>query len=213
MKTFMFEQYSPEWWAIRKGVPTASSFDKIITAKTMKPSASQDDYICELIADRVTEAVPEEDRPMSKAMAAGLEMEPEARRWYELECDQDVVQVGFCLDDKGRFGCSPDGLVGDDGGLELKCPMAKTQAKYLLAGTLPDEYKGQVHGQMIVTGRKWWDFASYCPGLPPLLIRVTPDAYTDALRAEMEKFWAKYMAALDKLEKAGMKAVRREVAA
>lgn len=206
MKTFRFAQYSEEWWKTRKGVPTASNFGKVFTAKTMKPSASQDDYIAELIADRVDTTPPEFiAQDITPDMMHGLETEGEARAFYAMDRDVDVDEVGFCLTDDGRFGCSPDGLVGDDGGLELKCPQLKTQVKYLLAGGLPDEYRGQVHGSLIVTGRAWWDFLSYAPGLPPLLLRVEPDAYTKALAAALEPFWAKYQEAWRQIQAAGVR--------
>jgi len=73
----------------------------------------------------------------SRAMQDGIDMEPEARACYSFLAGGEVKQVGFCLSDDGRFGCSPDGLVGDDGGLELKCPLPKTHIKYLVEGELP----------------------------------------------------------------------------
>ena len=190
MRIIECEQGSVDWWLARKGIPTASQFDRILTPKTGKYSASAEEYICELIADGMMGGPPQGiEGYTSKAMQDGIDTEPEARRWYAFERDAHVQQVGFCLTDDGRFGCSPDGLVGDDGGLELKCPMLKTHIKYLSAGTLPAEYKCQVHGSLIVTERAWWDFVSYAPNLPPLLVRVEPDTFTEQLRAAMETFW------------------------
>lgn len=200
MKAFDCDQYSPEWWRLRRGVPTASEFGRILTPKTMKLASAADDYVCELVGDI---ACLSSDyaafRPTSKAMDAGTLTEPEARRYYEMETGQDVQQVGFCMTDDERFGCSPDGLVGEDGGLELKCPLLKTQAAYLMDGGLPAEYRAQVHGCLIITGRAWWDFLSYAPGLDPLLIRVTPDEYTLALRGALEIFWVRFQEAKAKL--------------
>lgn len=200
MKTIDCEQYSEPWWEARRGVPTASNFKRIITPATGKLSAQADDYICELIAEKYhIGAMDELSGPATAAMRNGTETEPEARRWYCLEQD-DVREVGFIMTDCGRFGCSPDGLVGENGGLELKCPVGKTHIRYLLDGHLPDEYKAQVHGSLIVSGRAWWDFLSYVPGLPPFKIRVEPDDFTDKLRAALEVFWQKYqdtIAALD----------------
>lgn len=194
-------QYSPQWWSLRRGVPTASQFGRILTPKKCEPSAQQEDYIAELIADRACQTPPFfTERPMSRDCANGLNMEPIARSWYAMQTDTEVQQVGFCLTDDGRFGCSPDGLVGEDGGLELKCPTLKTHVRYLQAGTLPDEYRAQVHGSLIVTGRAWWDFVSYAPGLPPLKLRVEPDAFTLRLADELEAFWRKYRAALERIE-------------
>lgn len=198
MKVFMFLQGSPEWHQARRGVPTASSFDKIITAKTAKLSAQADDYIAELIGARLSLYGPENaEHYTNSAIRWGQQTEAEARAWYSMQVDQDVQQVGFCLTDDDRFGCSPDGLVGEDGLLELKCPQPGTQAKYLLKkDELLMAYRPQVHGQLVVTGRKWVDLASYSPGLPPLVLRVEPDDYTAKLREALEGFWTKFQAAL-----------------
>ncbi len=197
MKIFDFPQYSPAWWAERRGKWTASNANKTMTAKTMKLSASAIDYACELIAERYFPGYGVVDDYVSAAMKNGIIMEPEARNFYELKTDTDVRQVGGCLSDCERFWCSPDGLIGDDGGLELKHPMGKTHVGYLLDGGLPAEYRCQVHACLIITGRKYWDFMSYSPGLPPLLVRVEPDAFTDRLREAMEEFWKMYEKACD----------------
>jgi hypothetical protein len=202
MKTHMMLQYSPEWWEIRRGVPTASQFDKILTP-TGKLSSQATAYIDELIADRfVLNPNFMTERPMTRAMANGTDMEPEARRWYAMEHpERRVVQVGFCVTDDGRFGCSPDALVGDDGVLELKCPLGKTHVGYLREGLLPADYRPQCHGHLIVTGRPWVDFVSYAPGLPPFSIRVTADSYTEKLRSALDVFWEQYQATLTALLK------------
>lgn len=202
MKIFDFEQRSEEWWQIRRGIPTASSFSNLITPKTLKISASADDYIYELLGERFRISPPVEAYK-SAAMQNGIDTEAEARSFYAMEKNVDLTSVGFCLSDCGRWGCSPDALVGDLGGLEMKCPIEKTHCKYLLGGTLPDEYKAQVHGSLIVTARPWWDFMSYCPGFPPFIIRVEPNEYTAALRDALESFHARYMAAVSKIQELG----------
>lgn len=197
------EQLSAEWWELRRGIPTASSFDKILTPAKAQPSASQDDYIAELVAERY-----DRDNPFTRPdggftsglMDEGLRREPEARNWYAMQTDADVKLAGFVVSPCGRFGCSPDGLIGGDGGLEMKNPAAKTHVRYLLDGGLPNQYRCQVHGSLVVTGRKWWDFVSYFPGLPTLLIRVVPDDFTDKLRTELERFHTKYLAAVSRIE-------------
>lgn len=200
MKILDVPQLSPEWWEARCGVATASQFHRIITPKKGDLSASAMEYINELVADRIAQH-PKcmTEKPMTPAMRYGSETEPEARDWYAFDREVDVRQVGFCLSDCGRFGASPDGLIGDDGGLELKCPEAKTHVGYLLGQKLPDEYKAQVHGSLIVTGRAWWDFVSYARGFPPLVVRVTPDEFTTKLRDVLEQFWAFYRAAWERL--------------
>ena len=190
------EQGSPEWWSVRCGVPSASCFHRIITPKTGKLSAQAFPYICELIADRVLGIPPQAvDSFASAPMQQGIDMEPEARSWYEFDRGVTVDQVGFITTDDGRFGCSPDGLVGDVGGLELKCPQVKTHVGYLLNGGLPDEYKCQVHGALVVTGRKWWDFVSYARHLPALVVRVVRDEFTEQLEAALQEFWPHYESA------------------
>jgi hypothetical protein len=201
-REFHCEQLSTDWWQLRRGIPTASAFGRILTPAKGEPSAQQDDYIAELISER-SEFRPPYVVPSggftTDEMAEGLRREPEARSWYALQTDGEVRQVGFVLSACGRFGCSPDALVGDDGVLELKNPAAKTHVRYLMRGGLPVEYRCQVHGALIVTGRRFVDFCSYSPGLAPLLVRVTADEFTEKLRAELEAFDWKYRATLDKI--------------
>jgi hypothetical protein len=112
----------------------------------------------------------------SQWMDRGTELEADARRWYEMDQGVDVRQVGFCLRDDGAVGCSPDGLVGEDGGLEIKCPGAKQHTRYLLGiDDLATAHTGQVQGSMFLTGRAWWDVLSYNPELPPVRVRVARD--------------------------------------
>lgn len=194
------EQGTPEWHAARMGIPTASQFARIMTPAKRGYSSQASGYICELIAE--LRGV-EKDRYTSDAMQHGIDTEAEARAWYAFTRDIDVRQVGFCMTDDGRFGCSPDGLVGDDGGAEIKCPEPKTHVEYLLDGGLPLAYKCQVHGSLFVTGRAWWDFVSYCPPMPELVVRVTPDDFTDALRGALDRFHAEFEAAKKKIEQIG----------
>lgn len=196
MKIYDFEQYSPDWWRVRRGIPTASRYGSILTAKTMKLAAAHDTYINELIGDLFDLEYGHKDEVANAAMRRGTAMEPESRNAYEMECDVDVRQVGFLTTDDGRFGCSPDGLIGADGGLELKNPSAHTHVAWLRAGGLPDDHRAQVHGSLIVSGRAWWDFYSYYPGLPSLRVRIAPDDYTAKLTEALEQFHGLYQAAL-----------------
>ena len=204
MRTIDCPQLSPEWWRHHKGRPSASNFGRIMTPAKRNYSAQALKYACELVAELVNPnepwLSPSQAGPFrSTAMENGLNFEDDARRAYAMLTDNEVRQVGLCIDDSGRFICSPDGLIGDDGGLELKVPQIATQAEYLLAGGLPPEYAGQVHGSLIVTGREWWDFFSYAPGLPPLRIRVEPDDFTAALRRCLDQFWDEYAEVCSKL--------------
>lgn len=200
MKIIECDQATPEWWAAKRGIPSASNFDRIITPVKGELSKGADDYIAELIADRHIITPVNVESYTSRSMAAGIVVEPEARKWYELETGKDIKRVGVCITDDDRFCASPDGLIGDDGCLELKCPDLKTQVKYLLEGGLPATYRPQVHGQLIVTGRAFVDFVSYAPGLPKVLVKVTADEYTDALRQALEIFYARYQEALKRIE-------------
>jgi hypothetical protein len=129
-------------------------------------------------------------------MEQGMKLEAEARCSYELEhATEPVSEVGFVLADCGMFGGSPDALVGESGGVEIKCPNPSTHIRYMRDGTLPNEYKCQVHGYMIVTGRDWWSFFSYARHLPPLHVRVKRDEFTAKLEAELMSFCQRYNAA------------------
>ena len=218
MKVFDCVQYSEEWWLLRQALPTASNFDRIITAVTGKPSSAQLAYACELAAE-LTFLGPNffterQDRPKSLAMQVGTDTEPEARRYYEMLMEAEVEHVGFCLSDCGRYGCSPDGLVKKDGvrvgALELKCPELKTHAGYLLSGdpSVPAEYRPQVHGHLVVTGLPWCDFLSYAPPLDPFRVRVVPNGYTTKLKQCIEDFCGEYDEVVKKL---GLEEKRAEV--
>ena len=172
MRVSNFEQGSQEWLQSRLGKPTASNFGKLITP-TGKPSASADNYINELIAQRVTGELPEFFK--SEAMERGNELEPHAKASYEFTHDVDVVEVGLCLHDEYECGASPDGLIGEDGGIEIKCPLPHTHVAYLRAGEVPSKYIPQIQGCMWITGRKWWDFMSYHPAMENLIVRVERD--------------------------------------
>lgn len=163
------EQRSPEWYAARLGVPTASNFGRVITP-TGKPSAQIDAYRNKLIAELVTGRT--EQQEASYAMERGTELESEAREYYSLM--RPVVEVGLCLHEDG-FGASPDGLVGDVGLLEIKCPLPHTHVEYLLDDEIPSQYIPQVMGQLLVCEREWCHFLSYHPDMKPLLVKVFRD--------------------------------------
>jgi hypothetical protein len=193
-------QRTPEWWLARKGVPTASAFDRIVTPKKFERSTSRTGYACQLVAERFDKFYSQSPEYQSVAMAEGIRLEPEARAYYEFHRNVDVQEIGFAMTDDGRFGCSPDAMVGTEGALELKAPQPATHVRYLHAGGLPDEYRPQCEGHLIVTGRPWVDFLSYCPGLPPLLVRLEPNEKTEILRKELEEFWGLYQEILARVE-------------
>lgn len=165
-------QGSPEWFAEHAGKPGVSSVNKIVTT-TGKPSKQADDYALQLAGEYLLGTM--EEGYISFAMKQGLEREDEARQLYSMIHDVEVKQVGMVYKDERRDRlCSPDGLM-DRKGLEIKCPLLKTHAKYLLAKKLPYEYFCQVQGSLYITGFEEWDFMSYYPGLPPLIITVKRD--------------------------------------
>lgn len=188
------EQRSPEWYAIRRGIPTASEFGSIITAKRGEYAAAADTYINSLIDEQVR---PDAERGFTgnRHTQRGNALEDEAREFYAFLHDVTPRQVGFILNDEGTLGCSPDSLIDPDGGLEVKCPDGPTHVKWLRAGGIPDEHKAQVHGSLIISGRAWWGFLSYCPGYEPLIVRVEPDAFTLKLRTHLQRFADDYSAA------------------
>ena len=203
MTIHRFKQYSKEWWDAHQGRPSASNFGKIITPAKADFSKSAVEYCYELIAELYDPNYGMVEDYVTAAMRNGTVMEPESRRFYEMERDCDVEQVGLCESDCGRFICSPDSLVGDDGVLELKNPAYKTQIKYLIQNKLPDEHKVQCYGHLLVTKRNWCDFLSYCPRLPPLLVRIEPDEFTLKLAEALEQFWKLYTELRTKIEGGG----------
>lgn len=181
-------QGSPEWLQLRVGVLTASSFADVLAKGEGKVRKR---LMLDMAAEILT-GKPQESFE-SEWTIRGTELEPEARAVYAVSSDFDVREVGFCyLDSKKLIGSSPDALVGDSGGLEIKCPKPRVHLEYLLAGKLPPQYKAQVQGNLWVTGREWWDFVSYCPDVkdnPVLCVRVTPDMdYISNLKTECGQF-------------------------
>jgi predicted phage-related endonuclease len=180
-------QGSPEWAACRVGIPTASDFDCIVTMKG-EPSKQRQKYLYQLAGERITGTREETYKNGSKER--GIQMEEEARKLNTHVTGREVRQVGLCYPDKDkRYGCSPDGLVGDDTALEIKCPSIAVHVEYLLNNKLPSDYFQQVQGQLLVTKRHHVDFVSYYPGMDPLIISVMPDdVFLKALKKELAVF-------------------------
>ena len=180
-------QGSELWLKIRTGIPCSSNFDRIITTKG-ESSTQRQKYLYQLAGERLT-GMPMETYTNGN-MERGKELEASARAAYEFITDNEVKQVGFCLNSEERnYGCSPDGLIGDDGGIEIKCPTLPVAVEYLDKGILPTAYFQQVQGCMLITGRAWWDFVSYHPSLPLLIMRTVRDVkFTDELRVQLHIF-------------------------
>lgn len=186
------EQGSSEWLNLRLGKVTASKFKDVITnGRGGKPSATSRSYMVKL----VSEILRGEPLPFfeNDAMKWGTETEPQARAMYELRNDVDVKQVAF-VELNEFVGVSPDGLVGTDGLLEIKCPTTETQIKRFIDGEgLPKDYEAQVQGQLWVTGRKWCDFVSFDPRIDVdasyIQTRIyRDDEYIKALEGKVNQF-------------------------
>lgn len=179
------EQLSPEWFQARCGIPSASNFDKIVKANG-EPSKQRTKYLYQLASERIKgEKTP---TYQSWQMKAGIEIEPKARLFYGLISGVEVQQVGICYQDERKlWSSSPDGLIGDDGGLEIKVAEPHVQVDRLFNGWSKTEHLQQVMGNLWITGRKWWDLISYSEGLPHIIIRFERDL----------KFFAKLKVALE----------------
>lgn len=192
-----YKQLSAEWMMAHVGVPTASEFDALVTPKwEIKKGKGPASFL----AKKVAEAW--QDGPLpgfgSFAMEQGQILEKEAIPAYSGLFDVPIDRVGFVTTADGRVGCSPDGLIGLDGGIEIKCPEAPTHTAYLLADVLPDDYVHQVYGSMFVTGRQWWDFYSYRRGFPDFIIRVQRD---EEIMATLEEALSEFLLKFDKAMK------------
>jgi hypothetical protein len=180
------EQNSPEWYAARLGIPTASEFHTVMAVgKNGGKSLTRVAYLNKLAGEILT------GDPMptysNSDMERGKEQEDEARDLYTFTATDDLRRVGFVR--ASSAGCSPDSLVGTQGGLEIKSAAAHIQIERLLKNELPSEHKAQVHGSMWVCDRAWWDFMSYCPKLPPFIKRVYRDEdYIAKIAKEVELF-------------------------
>jgi len=184
MKTSNFEQGSDEWMAFRAGKISASRVADLMKKTKTGWSTSRANMITKLAIERLTGSV--DDGYSNAAMQRGIEMEPEARNAYSFEYGVAVAEVGCVTHPEWDFvTCSPDGLVGDEGLMEVKCPTA--QAKHyeaLQTGAHAQEYKWQLHHQMLVTGRQWVDAVSYDPRFPEGLQMAVKRVFVDAEIAE-----------------------------
>ena len=193
----MIVQGSPEWLTIRCGKVTASRVAEVVAKTKTGYAASRANYMAELVAERLTGEPAE--KFTNAAMAWGTEKEPDARTYYQFLTDASIEEVGFVPHPRiADTGASPDGLVGTDGLVEIKCPNTATHIETLLGATVPAKYVTQMQWQMACTGRAWCDFASFDPRLPAnmqmFIVRVERD---EALIAELESEVSKFLAELD----------------
>lgn len=181
------KQNTPEWIVQRGGCLTASKmYDVCNKLKSGKFSAARDKVLMEIVIERLTGRATEHF--VSPAMEHGLETEPRARAAYELASGQDVDDGGFWMHPTLEwYGASPDGLCGEDGLVEIKCPTTATHLEYLENDLLPVEYMPQMLAQLCCTERKWCDFVSFDDRLPkPLQLFVQRFEPGQDLRVECE---------------------------
>ena len=197
------EQGTPEWFATRLGNVTASRVADVIAKTKSGYSASRENYMAQLICERMTNTVAESFS--SPAMQWGTETEPLARAAYESVADVLVDEVGYIAHPTiERAGASPDGLIGVFGLLEIKCPNTATHIDTLISEQVPTKYITQMQWQMSCTGRTWADFVSFDPRLPSglqmFVKRVEFDAeYVAMLKQEVIKFLTELDAKISKL--------------
>lgn len=205
----MIEQGSPEWFAARIGKVTASRVSDLMAKTKSGYSTSRANYMAELLCERLTGS--KSEGFTSAAMQWGVDQEENAKAAYCFMRDAEIAPAGFDLHPViADFGASPDGYVGNDGLLEIKCPNTATHIETLLNGGIDGKYILQMQTQMAVTGRQWCDFVSFDPRLPAdmqlFVHRVARDggkiaeiegevrAFLDELSAKLSKLNAKYSA-------------------
>ena len=186
MEIISCEQGTDAWFAARLGLPTSSMFGVILSSnKEAKDKKTRTEYMRKLAGEIIT------GQPMESYsnvhMERGKEQEDEARRLYSFMRDAEPIRIGFIRN--GNAGCSPDSLIGERSGLEIKTALPHIQIDRLLRGTLPSEHKAQVMGNIWLSERDSWDFMSYCPRLPPLIINVPrDDEFITNLAASVAQF-------------------------
>jgi putative phage-type endonuclease len=191
------EQRTEEWRELRLGKVTASRISDVLAKIKEGEAATRKKYKAEIVCEILTGLAVEGFK--SKEMQWGTDTEPFARAAYELQQDVLVQTVGFATHPTiKRFGCSPDGLVGSDGLVEIKCPNTSTHIEYLLAGVVPAEYQPQMLVAMACTGRQWVDLVSYDPRLPSHLQLFCRRFPRDEARiAEIEAKVVKFLEEVD----------------
>lgn len=193
-------QGSDEWFAARLGNVTASRVADVMAKTKSGPAASRTNYMMELLCQRLTGRF--EDGFTSSAMQRGTDLEPVARAHYERITETLVDEIGIIKHPAiDRFAASPDGLVGADGMLEIKCPNTAQHIKFLQTGTPDMRYRWQMTAQMECAGRNWCDFVSFDDRLPKELqfhsIRYKKD---DDITADMNSAIQEFLAELETLE-------------
>lgn len=205
MRIIDCEQSSPEWYAARAGMPTASEFATVMRTKGKGDDGTSKErrtYMLKLAGEILT-GEPSESYSNGH-MERGKALEPEARNLYAFMHDARPELVGFIISPEHRAGCSPDSLIGDSGALEIKTALAHIQIDRLDRGTLPAEHRAQCQGVMWLADRAWLDFVSYCPNLPLFVKRIHRDeAYIEELAAATERFNDELEAMVERIRRLG----------
>lgn len=201
------EQGSPEWFEVRAGRPTASSFHRILTPKQEKLAEGRWGYAFELAAERLL-GESKQSLDGLQWVERGKMLEADAVSHYEFTRGRKTARVGFITPDHGRWGCSPDRLVvGSDGdplgALEIKCPSSPKHLEYFINGPGAD-YRCQVQGSLLTTAFDFWDFQSYSPQLPEVLVRFTRDEpFIRKLESALDQFCDEIDMVCEKIKEAG----------
>jgi putative phage-type endonuclease len=196
------EQRSEEWFQARLGKVTASRVADVLAKIKSGESASRRNYKIQLVSERLTGE--KQETYINQAMQDGIDREQFARDRYVQQFGE-VEEVGFVKHPTLEAGASPDGMVGDDGIIEIKCPMGSTHTETLMTQDIPSKYIPQVQFQLLVTGRKWCDFVSYNPMFPKHLQvfvkRIEADpVYQKELEVEVKQFLKEVDDVINKLK-------------
>ena len=209
-------QQDAEWRRLRLGCATGSGFADVLSRPTSGKgeSTSRRNYRVRLALELLT-GQPEENTFTTQAIRTGIEREPIARARFEEQTGLLVEEVSFIRLNHMMVGCSPDGLIDDDAGLEIKCPSKAVHLEYLTSGNPPSEYIPQIQGCMLVSGRKRWHFVSFNPDFPPELqmhhiVVERDDLFIRRLKDELWKFTSEVKATVRELEQ--MVEQRRQLA-
>lgn len=214
----MIEQGSPEWFELRRGLATGSHFSEVMAEGRGKTEATtRRNYRMKLALEIVTGKVLDNVYGFSsnKHTERGKELEPIARMLYESHTGHIVKEVDFIKHKYLAAGVSPDGLVGDDGMVEFKCPIPAVHWDYINmpAGIPPAEYKWQVYGEMLVAERRWNDFVSYNEDMPrELQLHINRIHWDDKICAELEAGIMKFIAEVNVTVKEVQEMARKKAA-
>ena len=198
VQLFNCEQGTPEWYEVRRGIPTASEFSTVMAKGEGKTRRT---YLLKLAGELLTEECAESYSNAN--MERGKAMEAEARELYAFQKDVEPQLVGFIRN--GRVGCSPDALIGTAGALEIKTALPHILIDYLLKDEFPATHKAQTQGVLMVAEREWIDLSVYWPKLPPLVKMARRDEpYIANLRGELDRFLDDLDATVEQVKRYGV---------